>query len=128
MIRLLLFSLILFCSLTSFSQNTIVSEVTEGGKVALEIVRALQEFGNTDGAKTIQDKTVCLKNSAGERISCTFYKDGVIISELIIAKGKQECSVDLEPNKYKLVCKEGELVLCKTEILMKQQGIRLKIK
>jgi len=118
----------LLFSASVMSQNNVVGDLTEGGRVVLDVVRAVQELGIAKGPKNVKDNSICLKNSASGRISCELFLGEDVVSDIIIPKGKQECAVSLESNKYILICKEGNVIICKTELFLNQKGIFKKIK
>lgn len=119
-------AVMLLLNLTATSQNTTASDIIEGGKVIVELVRVLKMpawsgyqqhvVEKVDSCKLKGVSDLCYKNSSGKSLYISLYKRNVngngyetSVLTMMVLPRNQECWYELRAGIYKFKIEtEGE--------------------
>lgn len=141
--RSLILAAAIIIACTSTAQNNTASNIIEGGKTLVELVRVFKSSKNvlpqqnlTENKDSCSIKNlgdICYKNVSGNNITISLFKrTGQVYATALtlkIANNGQECLYELQAGVYKykiesgeqkLVLNEGELKLNACDKLMKE--------
>ena len=131
------------CGITSTAQNNTASNIIEGGKTLVELVRAFKSsknvlpqqnlIENKDSCSIKNLADICYKNESGNNITVSFFKrNGQSYAPALtlkISNNGKECLYELQSGVYKykiesgeqkIVLSEGELKLNACDKLVKE--------